>query len=68
MLDPSAVNLGINMGAGLIKLVEFIPNKKDSMSGALLDIWFQGICAGFIPFPGSFVSYAAPYWEFLYNV
>jgi hypothetical protein len=61
LLDPSAVNLGTNTGAGLTKFVELIPNKKDSISGALLDILFHGIWAGFMPLPGSFVSYAAPY-------
>ena len=48
-------------GAGLTKLVELIPNKKDSVSAALYDNLLPGICAGNNPFPGNLVLYAAPY-------
>ena len=59
---------GIKHGAGFTKFVELIPNKKDSVSAALYDNLFQGICAGINPFPGSLVLNAAPYCEFAYNV
>ena len=40
---PSLVNSGTNVGAGFTKLVEFMPNKNDSISGAFWDILFPGI-------------------------
>ena len=49
-------NSGTKGGAGFTKLVELIPNKKDSISGALLDNVFHGICPGLKPLPGNFVS------------
>jgi len=61
-------NSGTKTGAGLTKLVEFTPNKNDSISAALYDNLFQGICPGFNPLPASLVLYAAPYCELGYNV
>ena len=46
---------GTKHGAGFTKFVELIPNKNDSVSGALYDNLFQGICAGSNPLPGNLV-------------
>jgi len=43
------------------KFVELTPNKNDSISGALDDILFHGICPGFKPLPANLVLYASPY-------
>jgi len=51
---------GVRHGCGLTRFVEFIPKRKDSMSGALLDMVFHGSWPGFNPFPAHFVSYASP--------
>jgi hypothetical protein len=67
-VESSLANSGTKQGAGFTKLVELIPNKNDSISGALYDILFQGICAGISPLPGSLVLYAAPYCELAYKV
>ena len=57
---------GTKHGAGFTKFVEFIPNKKDSVSGALYDNLFPGICPGNKPSPAHLVLYAEPYCELGY--
>jgi hypothetical protein len=53
--EANFVISGLKHGAGFTKFVELIPNKKDSVSAALYDSLFHGICAGINPFPGNLV-------------
>jgi hypothetical protein len=53
--ESNFVISGTKHGAGFTKFVELMPNKKDSVSGALYDNLFQGICPGNKPLPGSLV-------------
>jgi hypothetical protein len=53
--ELSSLISGVKQGAGFTRFVEFMPNKKDSVSAAFDDNFVHGICAGNKPRPGSSV-------------